>query len=366
MDLRRFSLLFLFAAVPAVAGESPVSQAVDRFEARAEKLPGKLAMDFRLRAAQMLKEPYPDLSRRILDEALVQLRELGNRVPATGAAPRLLQELASGQAFTIERSAAAPEPPDPGIAKRIGTMRSLPTDADRAKLVVELVPQIRALPASGAKVNLIRGLAGVATEGDLGGPALTAVAGALADALRELRVEGAYTDGYLEAASLIRYEQVAIPQSDEAIRAASALLEIQEALQQEAGFSLTALDGKTYTLASLKGRIVLLNFWATWCPPCRKEMPDMEKLYRKYEKQGLTVLAVSDEKRETVEGFLAKNPYGFPILLDPSRKVHKAYGVEGIPKSFIFDREGRLAARAMDMRTEAQFLALLSRGGLNP
>ena len=90
----------------------------------------------------------------------------------------------------------------------------------------------------------------------------------------------------------------------------------------------------------------------------------MEKLYRKFEQKGLTVLAVSDEKRETVEGFLAKNPYRFPVLLDSDRKVHAAFGVDGIPKSFIFDREGRLAALSIDMRTEPQFMELLKRAGL--
>lgn len=90
----------------------------------------------------------------------------------------------------------------------------------------------------------------------------------------------------------------------------------------------------------------------------------MEKLYRTYEKQGLTVIAVSDEDRETVANFLAKNNYSFPIALDAGRKVNSAFLVEGIPQSFIFDREGRLAAQAIDMRTEGQFMELLRRAGL--
>ena len=73
--------------------------------------------------------------------------------------------------------------------------------------------------------------------------------------------------------------------------------------------TLTGLDGKTYSLAALRGKVVLLNFWATWCPPCRKEMPDMEKLSRAYADKGL---AVSDEPRETVEPFIAKQQYTFP------------------------------------------------------
>jgi peroxiredoxin len=124
------------------------------------------------------------------------------------------------------------------------------------------------------------------------------------------------------------------------------------------------MDGKTYSLDALRGKIVLLNFWATWCPPCRKEMPDMEALYRRFRQKGLVVLAVSDEDRETVAGFLAKQNYMFPVLLDPGRKTAGAFSVEGIPKSFIFDAQGQLVAEAMDMRTERQFLDLLKEAGL--
>src|SRR5262249_35822628 len=155
---------------------------------------------------------------------------------------------------------------------------------------------------------------------------------------------------WLELASLVRYEHVPAPYDDPALEAADSLLALRESMAQNASFSLTGLDGKTYSLAGLRGRVVLLNFWATWCPPCRKEMPDMEKLYREFEKKGLTVLAVSDEDRETVAGYLLKQNYSFPVLLDPGRKTHTAFNVDGIPKSFLFDREGRLAAQAMDMR----------------
>ncbi len=259
------------------------------------------------------------------------------------------------------RSAGPPPPPEvAAISKRMGTMRGLPSDRDRTQLVKELVPEIRKLPLL-SRLGLIRGLASVATEGDLGKEALGMVAVTLADALRE--ASGSNGDSYLELAKLVRYEHLTVP-GDATLDAAQTLLTLRERVQQENGFSLTSLDGKTYTLAGLKGKIVLLNFWATWCPPCRKEMPDMEKLYRTYEKQGLTVIAVSDEDRETVVNFLAKNNYSFPIALDPGRKVNSAFAVEGIPKSFIFDREGRLAAQAIDMRTEGQFMELLRAAGL--
>jgi peroxiredoxin len=361
-----FPALLLAGALSAA--ESTVAQSAARMDEQAAKAPKPLAIEFRLRAAQALKERYPELSRKFADTALADLRAEG--WASSGVVQALPQE-EKATAATLGGTRPARTPPDPAISKRIGTMRSLPTDADRAKLVLEVTPQIRALPAGTGKLSLIRGLAGVATEGDLGHDALTAVATTLADAMREsypamiaAKDVFPYGDPYVELAKLVRYEGIKVPGADPSLDAAGALLELREHIQQEAGFTLTAMDGKTYTLAALKGRIVLLNFWATWCPPCRKEMPDMEKLYRKYDSKGLTVLAVSDEKRETVEGFLAKNPYSFPVLLDPEKKANSAFFIDGIPKSFIFDREGRLAAQAIDMRTETQFMELLKRAGL--
>ncbi|MCU1237947.1 MAG: Redoxin domain protein, partial [Candidatus Solibacter sp.] len=265
--------------------------------------------------------------------------------------------------FRPTNTASAPTPEVMAISKRMGTMRGLPTDADRSALVKTLVPEIAALPPQ-QKLGLIRSMASVSTEGDLGKDALGMVAVTLAGALREsAKLPGSYGDSYIELAKLVRYERLEVPSSP-GLDAAQAVLELRERVQQENGFTLTSLDGKTYTLDGLRGKIVLLNFWATWCPPCRKEMPDMEKLYRTYEKKGLTVIAVSDEDRETVANFMAKNNYTFPIALDPGRKVNLAFSVEGIPKSFIFDREGRLAAQAIDMRTEAQFMELLKLAGL--
>ena len=223
-------------------------------------------------------------------------------------------------------------------------------------------PGVRAPPAGPRKLGLIRSLSNVATEGDLGKTALGGVASTLAAALRDKEVE-ASADDYIGLAKLTRYERLGVP-ADPSLDAALALLELREQIQQENGFTLTSMDGKTYSLGGLKGRIVLLNFWATWCPPCRKEMPDMERLYRTYEKQGLTIIAVSDEDRATVEQFLAKNSYSFPVALDPGREVNTSFSVDGIPKSFIFDREGRLAAQAIDMRTESQFMELLKLAGL--
>jgi thiol-disulfide isomerase/thioredoxin len=109
---------------------------------------------------------------------------------------------------------------------------------------------------------------------------------------------------------------------------------------------------------------VLLNFWANWCPPCRKEMPDLEQLRQRFSKQGLIVLAMSDEESTTVAPFLNQTKYTYPILLDPGSKVHQQFHVQGIPVSLVYNREGQLVAQSSDMRTMGQFLEMLNQAGL--
>jgi peroxiredoxin len=108
-----------------------------------------------------------------------------------------------------------------------------------------------------------------------------------------------------------------------------------------------------------------VNFWATWCPPCRKEMPDLDALYKRFKGQGFVVLAISDEKAGTVRSFLADHKVTYPVLLDPGDKVHKLFDVDGIPKSYVYNRNGKLVTESMDMRTRAQFLGMLAKAGLD-
>jgi thiol-disulfide isomerase/thioredoxin len=107
-----------------------------------------------------------------------------------------------------------------------------------------------------------------------------------------------------------------------------------------------------------------VNFWATWCPPCRKELPDLEQIYEKYKDQGLVVLAITDEQTAKVRPFIVDRKLSYPILLDPNRKVNDALKIEGIPRSFLYNREGKLVAQAIDMRTRKQFDAMLAVAGL--
>jgi len=169
----------------------------------------------------------------------------------------------------------------------------------------------------------------------------------------------------LELAQLARYEHVPVSLDAAPFAAAMAKLEAEDQRRASADFALQDLNGKQWRLSSLRGQVVLVNFWATWCPPCRKEMPDLDSLYAHFRKKGLVVLAISDEGTDKVSPFLKEHPVAYPILLDPDRAVNKLYGVEGIPKSFVYDHDGKLVATAIDMRTRQQFLTMLAKAGLD-
>lgn len=110
-------------------------------------------------------------------------------------------------------------------------------------------------------------------------------------------------------------------------------------------FTLPVLDGTTITLSDLKGQVVLINIWATWCPPCRVEMPVIQATYEQYRDQGFTVLAVDlQEDPATVEAFMRRYGLTFPALLDRDGKVSAAYQAFALPSSFFVDRRGVIRA----------------------
>lgn len=108
-------------------------------------------------------------------------------------------------------------------------------------------------------------------------------------------------------------------------------------------FVLEDLNDNKVTLSELKGKKVFLNFWATWCPPCKAEMPDIEKLYQETKDSDLVILAINaGDDKSTVQDFIAKNNYNFSVLLDTNGEVSRLYQVTGIPTSYFIDTEGYL------------------------
>jgi peroxiredoxin len=116
-----------------------------------------------------------------------------------------------------------------------------------------------------------------------------------------------------------------------------------EATGPAADFSLPSRGGKPVALSALRGQVVLINFWATWCGPCRKEMPLLEQLQKKYASLGFTMLGINVEEDTTqMETFLGDVPVTFPVLLDPANQVSKLYDVAAMPSTVIVDRKGNI------------------------
>jgi thiol-disulfide isomerase/thioredoxin len=105
---------------------------------------------------------------------------------------------------------------------------------------------------------------------------------------------------------------------------------------------LLSLDGRRVGVEDYRGKILFLNFWATWCGPCRMEMPSMARLYERLRGEGLSMIALTDESPQTVRAYLEAQPYPFPILLDPDRTLFRRFGVYALPTTLVLDEQGRV------------------------
>ena len=108
-------------------------------------------------------------------------------------------------------------------------------------------------------------------------------------------------------------------------------------------FTLASSSGAELSLAQYRGQVVMINFWASWCGPCRQEMPLLESIYRKYRQMGFTLLGVNVEPdSQAANEWLKQTPVSFPILYDKDSKVSKLYDVAGTPSTVLIDRSGKL------------------------
>lgn len=135
----------------------------------------------------------------------------------------------------------------------------------------------------------------------------------------------------------------------EGLLAAASLPQIGQAAPD---FALKDTSGKKISLSNYKGRVIMINFWATWCPPCRYEMPSMETLFKEYNKKGFEILAISSDSQgeKIVRPFMEFYELSFIALMDTDGEVHSLYGVTSIPTTYIIDKQGNITHKIMGPR----------------
>lgn len=131
----------------------------------------------------------------------------------------------------------------------------------------------------------------------------------------------------------------------------------EENLNLAPDFALKNLKGHTVRLADFAGKVVFLNFWATWCPPCRIEVPHLKELYAKYQDKGLEVIGISLDLAggEVVKAFVDKNQINYPILLGDEKIAMDYDGILGIPTSFLIDRQGMVRQKFVGVQPKEVF-----------
>jgi peroxiredoxin len=258
-------------------------------------------------------------------------------------------------------------PPGPPDASR---PTAIP-DAQRPATIVQTAKDIDGLPAGGAKVKLATTLAQITMGGESGSEALHAAADTLAQALTQTPQQpgkdGLPSAGYMDLAKIERYAQIQTSLKDPQLTKAEETVAANEIDVSKADFTLKDLNGKKVTLSALKGKIVLVNFWSMIdCAACHSEMQNLDLIYTHYQSQGLVVLSITGDNPFNVSKFLAPANYHAAVLSDDGGKVAKMFHVDGVPRTFVFDRDGKLVAESMGMSTQRQFFAMLGKAGLQP
>jgi peroxiredoxin len=252
--------------------------------------------------------------------------------------------------------------------------------AQRPAALIKLATDIRALPAGKPKVTLADNLASKASEGDPGLEALQAVADTLTQALTESPVPAKKdwpAGPYFNLAKLVRYEGVTTALKDPMFAKAADTLLKNEADVEKVDFTLKDLNGKKVTFSQFRGKVVLVYFFVVppdWCDACRQETPvemgDIDAIYTHLASKGLVVLSIDSEDvpmsdLTRIPNFVGKMGYHPTVLLDPGSKVADQFHTDrGTPKSFVINREGKLVAEAINMRTQRQLLNMLAQAGI--
>lgn len=259
----------------------------------------------------------------------------------------------------------------PDLNRRLGAAGTLleRKDLDRTQKKAVLDEMVQVIQASDrtARAAAADDLIWYATRGGVGGdlgflrPALELLANSVRDAPDSL---------HEEAAKRIReFGALDLGQEDPSIQSRIALLDLEDSVSRRYDFTLPALDGKSklVRLRDLRGKVVMLNFWATWCGPCRQEMPVLQNVHRELRDRGFMLPAITDEDPAIVRKFIQQFPTmaGVPVAIDQPRRVFEHYGVLGLPASVILDRKGRPTSRPSVIPDEAALRKLLVAAGVS-
>jgi len=131
-------------------------------------------------------------------------------------------------------------------------------------------------------------------------------------------------------------------------------------------FSAGNLDGEPVRLSDFEGKVVVLDFWATWCVPCRIDLPRMDAIYREWRDAGLVVLGVNNEPVETASAYIKQHGYSFPVVRDPQNEIARRYQVSAIPTAVVIDREGRISEYLVGTHPERQIREAVKKASLKP
>lgn len=131
--------------------------------------------------------------------------------------------------------------------------------------------------------------------------------------------------------------------------------------RKAADFTLTTADGKVVELSKLQGKVVLVNFWATWCGPCRREIPDFIEVYQEYKSKGFEIvgIALDEEGFDLVTPFVKKYKIPYPVVIGSGKEVRAYGGFEVIPTTFLIDRKGMIVDEHMGLMTKADLIKKL-------
>ncbi len=295
-------------------------------------------------------------NRKAAYQALMTFYRIHNQSDRAAALKKAAE--AEGIDVTTRPAARRPAVADP-ITEQIRAIKPDLPDADKRRMIEDTLTRVKALDIS-AQSGVISRLMNRVEELKLDRAALDPVAMQFLYVLEH----GDENPGDYDWLSALRRQYGLSAGGDNAsVRSRDALAELAELVSTDYDFLLHSLDGGPVSLKEQRGRVVLLNFWATWCPPCREEMPMLEKMYRELSGRGFVLLAVTDEEPDHVRAFIKQNGYTFPILLDPARGVFDHYRVQGIPATKIIGGTGRLRAEVNEI-AEPDLRKLLQAAGL--